>query len=243
MKIHAISLKNYRLISSADIQLVTGNNATVFIGPNNSGKTSVAEALFSFLSGSVKSFAISDFSVRTHVAFQAFERTAVADTAELNAAVPPPELPFMRLDLHLRYDDTPEDLIVADLLLMDFDETSSEVTFRIELRPVLTGELAAAFKSIYVKDQKWTLREFLASRLNPQGEALYLFAHDEKGLEDSQTYLRATRGWSLDSAETKQLFLTHRLIARKAGYIDLIQVYGDRGGVFSLNHAPRGAFL
>ena len=67
---------------------------------------------------------------------------------------------------------------------------------------------------------------------NPKGEALYLLASDENGLDAAQAYLRETRGWSLDPKETKQLFLTHRLIARKGGYADLIQVYGDRGGFF-----------
>ena len=67
---------------------------------------------------------------------------------------------------------------------------------------------------------------------NSQGEALYLFARDEKGLASAQAYLQTNRGWSLAPAETKQLFLTHRLIARRRGYADLIQVYGDRGGFF-----------
>lgn len=67
---------------------------------------------------------------------------------------------------------------------------------------------------------------------NVQGEALYLFASDETGMEAAQTYLRSERGWSITPDETKQLFLTHRLIARKGGYADLIQVYGDRGGFF-----------
>jgi DNA helicase-2/ATP-dependent DNA helicase PcrA len=67
---------------------------------------------------------------------------------------------------------------------------------------------------------------------NVKGEALYLFAQDESGLDDAQTYLRKERGWSITQSETKQLFLTHRLIAKKGGYSDLMQVYGDRGGFF-----------
>ncbi len=67
---------------------------------------------------------------------------------------------------------------------------------------------------------------------NVQGEALYLFAQDEKGLEKAQAYLQNERGWPLDPKESRQLFLTHRLIAKKGGYADLIQVYGDRGGFF-----------
>lgn len=67
---------------------------------------------------------------------------------------------------------------------------------------------------------------------NSQGEALYLFAQDEAGLESAQTFLKDSRGWSVTANRTKQLFLTHRLIAKRGGYGDLIQVYGDRGGYF-----------
>jgi len=67
---------------------------------------------------------------------------------------------------------------------------------------------------------------------NLQGEAVYLFANGEPGLQTAMDFLREKRGWSLAPEETKQLFLTHRLIARKGGYADLIKVYGDRGGYF-----------
>ena len=73
MKLHTILLKNYRLIDNAEVHLETGTNATILVGPNNSGKTSVVEAISAFLSGTARSFAISDFSVRTHGAFSAFE--------------------------------------------------------------------------------------------------------------------------------------------------------------------------
>ena len=170
MKLHTISLKNYRLIKEASIQLEIGTDATILVGPNNSGKTSVSEAISSFLSGTIKSFAISDFSVRTHSAFKAFESAALAGEAARTGSSSLPSLPSIRIDLHLRYDNVAEDLIVADELLMDLDETSSEIQFRIELQPVFADELAAAFKSIHDKDPKWSLLDFLATRLHQHYE-------------------------------------------------------------------------
>ena len=79
----------------------------------------------------------------------------------------------MRMDLQLSYDDTPEDLNVADLLLMDLDETSSDIRVRIDLESPLAEDLAKAFKAFHDKDGKLTLREYLASRL-PQ---YYEFRH------------------------------------------------------------------
>ncbi len=183
MKLHTISLKNYRLIDDAAIQLETGGSATIFVGPNNSGKTSAAEAISAFLSGTVRSFAISDFSVRTHPAFNAFESAALAAPAEGSPAASLPELPFMRMDLHLRYEDTADDLNVADQLLMDLDENSSEVKFRIELQPNISHELAAAFKSVHEKDPKWTFRDFLASRLSQYYELQYKKVAADGGIE------------------------------------------------------------
>jgi DNA helicase II / ATP-dependent DNA helicase PcrA len=67
---------------------------------------------------------------------------------------------------------------------------------------------------------------------NVAGEALFLIAPGEEGFDRALTYLR-DKGWSLDPSETKLLFLTHRLIARKAGYGDLVGVYRERGGFFA----------
>jgi len=69
---------------------------------------------------------------------------------------------------------------------------------------------------------------------NVAGEALFLIAPGDDGFNRAQAFLRS-RGWSLDPSETKLLFLTHRLIAKKAGYGDLVDVYRERGGFFTEN--------
>jgi putative ATP-dependent endonuclease of the OLD family len=168
MKLHTILIKNYRLIDNAELHLETGKSATILVGPNNSGKTSVAEAISAFLNGVVRSFAFSDFSVRTHSAFDAFEN-AVEKAVE--GQLPP--LPILSMELHFHYDDTAEDLNVADFLLMDLDETLSEVRLRIELRPSLVGEIASAFKAFRSKNAKSTLRDFLTEQLHRHYELRY----------------------------------------------------------------------
>ena len=49
MKLKSILLKNFRLIEEQTINLETTGAATILVGPNNSGKTSVAEAIAAFL--------------------------------------------------------------------------------------------------------------------------------------------------------------------------------------------------
>ena len=70
------------------------------------------------------------------------------------------------MELHFHYDDTAEDLNVADSLLMDLDETSSEIRLRMEFRPILVGEIASSFKAFRSKNTKSALRDFLASQLS-----------------------------------------------------------------------------
>ncbi|MEA2564383.1 MAG: ATP-dependent helicase UvrD/PcrA [Acidobacteriota bacterium] len=67
---------------------------------------------------------------------------------------------------------------------------------------------------------------------NIAGEAVFLIAPGDDGLDRALDFLRG-KGWSLDPSETKLLFLTHRLIAKKAGYGDLVGVYRERGGFFA----------
>ncbi|WP_084584482.1 UvrD-helicase domain-containing protein [Sphingomonas azotifigens] len=64
---------------------------------------------------------------------------------------------------------------------------------------------------------------------NAVGSVVYVHpaTGDAAGLEQAQQYLRETLHWP---AEIKELYLTHRLIGRKAGYGGLLEVYGARGG-------------
>lgn len=68
---------------------------------------------------------------------------------------------------------------------------------------------------------------------NVQGDAAYIRvggAADEAGLQRARELLTNTLTWDLTGHGTRELYLTHRLIARKAGFADLLKAYVDRGG-------------
>lgn len=68
---------------------------------------------------------------------------------------------------------------------------------------------------------------------NVQGDAAYIRvggAADEAGLQRARELLTDTLTWDLTDHGTRELYLTHRLIARKAGFADLLQAFADRGG-------------
>lgn len=71
---------------------------------------------------------------------------------------------------------------------------------------------------------------------NVQGSAVYIHvgtAGDGIGaLTRARTFVQEKLGWDLAVGTQKELFLTHKLIAKKAGYERLLDVYQKRGGFF-----------
>ena len=95
MKLTSVAVTNFRLLKHASVALDTDGATTVFVGPNNSGKTSLAEAVGLFIGAPAK-LSINDFSITTYAAFTAFERFAVPLVVEESApqSDAPPGAPF-----------------------------------------------------------------------------------------------------------------------------------------------------
>lgn len=68
MKLTSLAFLNFRLLRDATIRLDPASPTTILVGPNNSGKTSVAEALELFLGN--RRFAVDDFSLDCRDAFR-----------------------------------------------------------------------------------------------------------------------------------------------------------------------------
>ena len=67
---------------------------------------------------------------------------------------------------------------------------------------------------------------------NAQGDVAYIrvaAGADEAGLQRARDLLANTLSWDVAGTGTRELYLTHRLIARKAGFADLLQAFSDRG--------------
>jgi putative ATP-dependent endonuclease of OLD family len=163
MKLRSISLKNFRLIEDQIINLETEGAATILVGPNNSGKTSVAEAIQAFIDPTGRRFSIDDFSLRTHAQLTTFEASCVV-AGDLPDALP--DLPVLGMDLSISYADTPADTNVAVALLMELDETSTLLGLRIELTPNPLREVALAFRAARARDAKLTFLDYLRAKLS-----------------------------------------------------------------------------
>lgn len=91
MKLERIAIRNFRRLESVDIDME--DRETIFVGPNNSGKTSATAVFRCFLGG--REFRIHDFSVACLPKFKSF-----VDSED------PTQLPEIQLDLWFSIDPT-----------------------------------------------------------------------------------------------------------------------------------------
>lgn len=179
MHLQSFSIKNFRRLKDVHIELEP--TTSIFVGANNSGKTSATHAFRLFLSDSKDKFAIHDFNAACWEQFDLFE---AGKSAKGKAA---PTLPTIRLDLWFKVQAS--DLHRVIDLLPDLDWASAPVGVRLEFAPKDPEQLLADFREAKTKaleaikkekDKKtdfhpWpkTLIEYLTKQLNRQYEIRY----------------------------------------------------------------------
>jgi putative ATP-dependent endonuclease of OLD family len=89
MKLESISIRNFRRLENVDIDME--DKETIFVGPNNSGKTSATAVFRCFLGG--REFRIHDFSVASLLGFNSFVETGDST-----------QLPELQLDIWFSID-------------------------------------------------------------------------------------------------------------------------------------------
>lgn len=92
MHLHSYRLRNFRRLKDAHIELA--DDISIFVGSNNSGKTSATQAVHAFVTGGKDRFSLYDFSSSCWKAFD--------EAGGINLAEPVPDgllLPSIELDL------------------------------------------------------------------------------------------------------------------------------------------------
>ncbi|RSZ55315.1 AAA family ATPase [Massilia atriviolacea] len=108
MHLHSYRLKNYRRLKDAHIELA--DDISIFVGSNNSGKTSATQAIHAFVTGGRDRLSLYDFSSTCWKTFD--------EAANINLAANIPEgfaLPSIDLDLWFEV-DAPDLYLVIPLL-------------------------------------------------------------------------------------------------------------------------------
>ncbi len=188
MYLKKVKIRNFRRLK--DVEIDIEEKETVFVGPNNSGKTSVTAAIKSFLSKRERDFKVHDFSLCSLTAINLY------DHAEHTV------LPFIQLDLWFRIDPNSVEFGTILALITDFSGDCTEIGIRCSLEVEDAGELWGKYdKAFPAKDdepRKKTLVDFLAMEENLRSH----FKTRYFSLENSSASVVET---SLDPNEGKKI--------------------------------------
>lgn len=135
MHLHSYRLKNYRRLRDVNIELAS--DISIFVGSNNSGKTSATQAIIMFLSGAKDRFTLFDFSSYT---WKQLNELEAADPAGDALA----ELPKISLDLW--FEVNAADLYLVMPILPSSAWEGNMVGMRIELAARSPSELLQRFR-------------------------------------------------------------------------------------------------
>ena len=135
MYLHSYRLKNYRRLRDVYVELAS--DISIFVGANNSGKTSATQAIQMFLSGSRERFSLHDFSSHT---WKALNALGEADPAGDSDVV----IPSMSLDLW--FEVHASDLYLVIPILPSSDWAGTQVGMRIEFTATDAAALLQRFR-------------------------------------------------------------------------------------------------
>lgn len=141
MKLQAYRLQNYRRLRDVVIEL--DDEISIFVGANNSGKTSAVQGLYSMLRGEAKKFELFDFSAALWAEIDAIGRTPPGDEDA------PKQLPSILLDLWFRVGE--DDLATAMSLLPSTEWDGKCVGIRVAFEPRDPHALVRTFHELHEK--------------------------------------------------------------------------------------------
>lgn len=136
MHLHSYSIRNYRRLRDVHIELAS--DISIFVGSNNSGKTSATQVLHAFVSGAKERFSLYDFSSSCWKIFDELGESEGDGEAQA--------LPSISLDLW--FEVTAHDLYLVIPLLPSTAWHGTQVGMRIEFAPRNPVELLGKFRAV-----------------------------------------------------------------------------------------------
>lgn len=186
MRLKNISIRNFRRLK--DVEIDFEDKETVFVGPNNSGKTSATAAVRSFLGN--RDFKIHDFSVNCITEINAYD-------PELES-----KLPSIELDLWFELD--PESVAFGRVFALATDLSSdfSEIGMRCSFAVNNVDETWTAYDQTFPKQEDGKRKRPLSYFLESEGNLRKYFGLHVFSLERGEHDVVAT---SIDPKEGKKI--------------------------------------
>lgn len=203
MYLHSFRIKDFRRLK--DIHIELEKDISVFVGANNSGKTSATQAIQLFMACSKDKFSIHDFSAECWTTLNTIGELKEAGDKEVELTEILRKFPTITLDLWFSV-SAPDLHRVIDIL-PNLDWTGSFVGMRLEFGPANIPSLLDRYLEAKVKAGEnvpkeegnkyhpWpkTLTEYLTQRLGQEFELRYYVldrtAFDEKFKERAADYM------------------------------------------------------
>lgn len=124
MYLHSYRLKNFRRLKNAHIELA--NDISIFVGSNNSGKTSSTQAIQAFIAGKIDRFSLYDFSA------SCWQEIDAAGDLNLNKQISE-DFSLPSIDLDLWFEVASTDLYLVIPLLPSTTWEGTKVGIRVSL--------------------------------------------------------------------------------------------------------------
>ncbi|NBB39138.1 ATP-dependent nuclease [Sphingobium yanoikuyae] len=135
MKITKVRVEGFRLLE--DLEVAIEPTATVIVGRNNSGKTSLTEVFERFLGERASGFRLEDFSAGTRARF--FAAKALREKGDADPQAVLQALPRISLTLTVEYDITAKDLGPLSPFVIDLNATCHSAIIRLDYRASLSS--------------------------------------------------------------------------------------------------------
>lgn len=176
MRLNSISIRNFRRLKNIDIDFE--EKETVFVGPNNSGKTSAAAAVRSFLGN--RDFKIHDFSMNCIFSIDKYDPGQDIS------------LPSIELDLWFQVDPGAIAFGRVFDLATNLSADFSEIGMRCALAVEDVSELWGQYENAFPKGKDGKRKQPLSHFLNLEGNLKKYFGLHIFSLEKSQNKVVAT---------------------------------------------------
>lgn len=137
MHLHSYRLRNFRRLRDVHVELAS--DISIFVGANNSGKTSATQAMQMFLSGGKDAFSLYDFS--SHI------WPLLDEIGEREGEIAEAEFPTVSLDLW--FEIGAEDLYLVIPILPSTAWAGRLVGVRVELAPKSIVELIQRYRAAH----------------------------------------------------------------------------------------------
>ena len=142
MHLDSYRLRNFRRLKDAHIELAS--DISIFVGSNNSGKTSATQALQNFVSASKDRFSLYDFSSTT---WKSFDEAGELDEAGISSN----DLVLPSIDLDLWFDVDAQDLYLVIPLLPSTAWQGTKVGIRVSFTARNPVELIKSYQEAKAK--------------------------------------------------------------------------------------------